>query len=334
MLVLVAALGAEIALGGGGEGAVDACAGGEPLVQAEGEERLLAAAGFRPVAGLEHGAEALLAGVGGAAGLLGEQGDGFAERGRGAADQAAVALVDAEALLGPGRERVRAHRFGIRRGRRRVDGGLQFGGRFRRGGFGDALQGFVDHVLGGDLAAEESGGEPGDLFALLVAGFARGHRGAGADHLHVFGGGFFEPAGEHRYVCALAAAVEVQLVDDDGAEVLGCGGEHVAFGRALQHQLGHHVVGQQNLGRMVLDLFFFFAAGFAGVASEGDRRVGVVLLFEFFQRAELAVDQGVHRVDQQGADMFVLRVGSEELVDDRDEVGERFAGAGAGGDDV
>ena len=108
--------------------------------------------------------------------------------------------------------------------------------------------------------------------------------------------------------------------------------------RANEQQLCHDVVGQENLGRVLAE---FAVRGFgclAGVLGKGYRetaaRATLVAVLQFFQRLpQLRVDQGVHRVDDQGRDAVPgCRLASQRL-DDREEVGEALAGARAAGDD-
>ena len=125
LLVPVAPLHPELPLARRRERAVDAAPGGQPLVQPEGEHRLLALAplGHRRVARFEHVAQAAFAFGAGAARLPCQPFNGIAERDRRMPKQdlfaPLLALLDPERLLGPGRERVILHRIRVLLRRRR-----------------------------------------------------------------------------------------------------------------------------------------------------------------------------------------------------------------------
>ena len=83
------------------------------------------------------------------------------------------------------------------------------------------------------------------------------------------------------------------------------------------------------------DLLALLVALLARVAPEGDGAlvVRVALAEEFFQLADLAVGEGVHRVDDDRLDAAARAV-AEHVVDDGDDVGEALARPGPGGEDV
>jgi hypothetical protein len=73
----------------------------------------------------------------------------------------------------------------------------------------------------------------------------------------------------------------------------------------------------------------------AGVPLEGHLLVGGAE--EFFQLAELAVGQGVHRVHDDRLDprlVEALGLGLEDPIDDRDDICQALSGTGAGRQDV
>ena len=73
----------------------------------------------------------------------------------------------------------------------------------------------------------------------------------------------------------------------------------------------------------------------ARVAGEGHRSLAVRVaeLEELLKLAVLAVGEGVHRVDDDGL-YTPAGTPSQDVVDDRDDVGEALARARAGGEDV
>jgi hypothetical protein len=99
--------------------------------------------------------------------------------------------------------------------------------------------------------------------------------------------------------------------------------------RPRQDQLQHHVVGEQDVWRARDDLGALGLVLLAGVAAERHRRTGEVLL----QLTELAVGQRVHRVDDDRLDAGRPRR-AQHVVDDRHDVREALARAGAGGQHV
>ena len=80
---------------------------------------------------------------------------------------------------------------------------------------------------------------------------ARHHRGA-RSHVDQRGPGrpFLEAADEHGEIGALSAAVGMQLVEHEEAQPAGGAVEDRLVLEPDQHQLGHHVVGQQDMWRL------------------------------------------------------------------------------------
>jgi hypothetical protein len=75
-----------------------------------------------------------------------------------------------------------------------------------------------------------------------------------------------------------------------------------ALHRPREDQLQHHIVGEQDVWRVLEDAPALLLALLAGVRGEGDRSpaVGVAVAEELAEFVELAVGQGVHRVDDEG----------------------------------
>ena len=188
--------------------------------------------------------------------------------------------------------------------------------------------------------AEEARGEGGDgLAAFAGRGLTVGHhRGRGADVDQVRrGAALFQPTDEHGHVCALPAAIGVQLVEDQEADTAGAAVEKALVLGPHQHQLQHDVVGQHQVGRVLAHQLARVVARLAGVARKGDGEglagAALVVRLERFQRQHLRVDQRVHRIDHQRRRARLGRP-AQQRVDDGQEVGEALAGAGAAGDDV
>ena len=108
------------------------------------------------------------------------------------------------------------------------------------------------------------------------------------------------------------------------------------FRHSRKDQLEHHVVGEDDVRRIVANLATLFVGLLAGVATDADG--GMVLverlrLEKLCQLAELAVGEGVHRVDDDRLDSLAGTV-SQHVVDDRDDVAQALSGAGPGREDV
>jgi hypothetical protein len=126
----------------------------------------------------------------------------------------------------------------------------------------------------------------------------------------------------------------VQLVQDEEPQASGRPDE-AAFARAGEDQLKHHVVGEQDVRRVRDDGGALVPGFLPGVPLE--RHLRVAGAQELFQLAELAVGQGVHRVDDDCLDprlVCACSLGFEDLVDDRDDIRQALAGAGARREDV
>jgi len=110
----------------------------------------------------------------------------------------------------------------------------------------------------------------------------------------------------------------------------------LVFG-ADEHQFGHHVVGEQDMRRMLAHGLAVVLAGFAGVTGKGDRegapKAFLVGFLERLQRLKLRVDQGVHRIDDDRHGAFADGLPQDEIHDGQ-KVGQAFTGAGAAGDDI
>jgi hypothetical protein len=128
----------------------------------------------------------------------------------------------------------------------------------------------------------------------------------------------------------------MQLVEDEKAQVLVNGVAHSALPHAGQEQFQHHVVGQEYLRRVVAHLLTRCLPLLPCVLAEVHRErpatgVFVVLLITG-ELLKLGIDQGVHRIDDNGRYPRCLRV-AEQMVEDRTNVRQRLAGPRARRDD-
>ena len=227
----------------------------------------------------------------------------------------------------------------------------------RRRGEGEARRvawvrvALVHHGVGGEGLAGElrREGDEALLLAVVVRGAAaRLHGRAGPDagnlaEVDVAVG--LEAADQARDLRAEHARVGVDLVEDEVARLDAL--EEAAVLLAQEELLQHRVVGEQDVGRALRQLAAVVALllggvlgarvgaggglverGVARVAAE--RHAGAAELPA--QADELVVREGVHRVDDDGADGSG-RGAAEALVDDGDDEGFGLAGAGARGDE-
>src|SRR5581483_10863458 len=118
--------------------------------------------------------------------------------------------------------------------------------------------------------AEDERGDPRHLAALLVERSCAGERRRGADVLEPGRvTGLPDAPGEERDVRALAAAVGVQLVEDEESEPLRRLDDRAVEG-PREDVLEHHVVREQDVGRRMEDLVPFLLALLPRVAPEAD----------------------------------------------------------------
>jgi hypothetical protein len=102
-----------------------------------------------------------------------------------------------------------------------------------------------------------------------------------------------------------------------------------------QHELQHDEVSQQKVRRICPDLLFLLLAFLPGVTGEAHRAVHLrPALVEPLQGLHLGIDEGVHGVDDQGPDPPLVRFLAQDLVEKGQQVGQAFAGPGAGGHQV
>ena len=128
----------------------------------------------------------------------------------------------------------------------------------------------------------------------------------------------------------------MELVENQELQALSCLNQLSSFFRASEHQLEHHVVGEQDVWRVAEDRLALLTLLLTGVAGKGHRLVAraVPEAQELFQLADLTVGQGVHWVDDDRLDPGLARVLAEYTVNDRNDVSQRLTGSGACGQDV
>ena len=117
----------------------------------------------------------------------------------------------------------------------------------------------------------------------------------------------------------------MKFVEDE--EPKACRLRHQAlFPRPGQDELEHHVVREQDVRRVNEDLLALLISLLTGVPGEPYRRPFVfeAEVQELLQLAKLAVGQGVHWIDHDRLDPLA-RPSAQDMVDDRDDVGEALA---------
>ncbi len=220
-------------------------------------------------------------------------------------------------------------------------GGGELGADIRDGflGVGDSFQGLADHVLRGDPGAKELAGNGRDRLVTIRLAASGGHGGRGADadqfrRLEAFP----QTADQQGYVGALAAPVGMQFIQNQKFQPLAVFHHPpVHFIEAGQNQLQHHEVGQQDVGGVVGDGLTLLGLFLARVTGHGYRPLAWgKAIQKFVELLQLAVGQGVHRIDDDGARARsgVLSLGLEDPVDDRNEKGQGLARCRARGDDI
>ena len=123
----------------------------------------------------------------------------------------------------------------------------------------------------------------------------------------------------------------MQLIQHQEFQPLGIA-DHLLIERILPGKdvLQHHVVREQDVGRIVLDLLPFLIALLTRVTRKGDPwAVGIAKAQILLQLLQLAVAQRIHRVDHNrpNALLLIARLTSfQHPIDDRNDVAQRLAG--------
>ena len=119
--------------------------------------------------------------------------------------------------------------------------------------------------------AEEPAGHLGNGCLLLCEGPTRGQGGGCAHALHVWAFARLPHAAHQQsYIRALPPPIGVQLVEHQEAQAVR-GVDDLFFVWPGKQQFQHHVVGQQDVGRVEDDLLPLGLIILPGVAPEGDR---------------------------------------------------------------
>ena len=122
---------------------------------------------------------------------------------------------------------------------------------------------------------EQLGGNIGDFCPLVgkVAGCIRNHGGRSADADHLLGTVGADSPDQHGNVCSLAATIGVEFVKDQKTEIFVDAIPDRAFTDPGQQQFQHHVVGEQDLRRILPHLCTGILTFLAGVLAESDREL-------------------------------------------------------------
>ena len=139
------------------------------------------------------------------------------------------------------------------------------------------------------------------------------------------------PTHQHRHIRTLPAPVGVQLIKNQKLQSLRRP-DHLLILRVLARKdvFQHHIVREQDIGRIVLDHLLFCRSLLPCVASKSDpfRAFGIAQAEVLLQLLELAVAQGIHRVDDDrpyplaGIACFF---GFDDALHHRQDVADRFA---------
>ncbi len=186
----------------------------------------------------------------------------------------------------------------------------------------------ADDVLDQDLITEQASGDLGDVVTLLGTRSTAGHGRRGPNDLEGRRGArLAQAADEHPNVGPLPTTVGMELIEYQELQVAACrANQTLALARPGEDQLEHHVVGQDDVGRIGENRFPLLVGLLAGVAgvAQGSLAFGVAEVDELLQLQRLAVGQRVHWVHDQRTESVAGTV-SQYPVDDWRNVGQRFA---------
>jgi len=186
-----------------------------------------------------------------------------------------------------------------------------------------------DDVVLGDGLREELGRYLRNYTSLVLARPFTGHGRRRSDALKPLGR---EPlahaADQQGHVRALPSAIGVQLVENQEPQALTVA-DHLLIDVVLprHEQFEHHEVGEQDVGRVVGDLAPNIGFVLAGVPSEGHRPFARDVADELLELLQLAVRQGIHGVDDDGAGprLAALRLLPQNGIHDGNEEAQGLA---------
>ena len=182
---------------------------------------------------------------------------------------------------------------------------------------------------------KDASGDFSNQFCLFNGCAFGRHRGRRADTQHVRAvEGFAAAANQHRNVGSLTSAVRVQFVKHEELQPLRLINE-LSFLDTCEDQLQHHIVGQQDVRRILSDPISRLLVLLPRIAVIADQ--GFVISETTFQKFVelflLAVGQCIHGIHDDGLKPAPCAM-IQDMVHDRDDVGEAFAGTRTGGQHV
>src|SRR4029453_11795339 len=127
----------------------------------------------------------------------------------------------------------------------------------------------------------------------------------------------------------------MQLVEDQEAEPASSLDEVPALPRPGEHQLQHHVIRQHDVRRLTENPLAVLVRLLTRIPVEGHRRSALrkPVLKELAQLPELAVRQGVHRVDDDRTDALAAAL-TQDTMNDRHQIAQALARTRTGGQHV
>ncbi|MCY4375068.1 MAG: hypothetical protein OXC31_15005 [Spirochaetaceae bacterium] len=193
-----------------------------------------------------------------------------------------------------------------------------------------ALQGLTDNLIGPELHTEQGLRDVryGASF-VVAAAFAR-HGGGGSNAEHIITDRMAAATNEHGHISALPAAVGVQLVEHEESQTLRRPYQFAILA-SCEHELQHHVVGQEHIRRVAAHGVSSFPTFLPRVPREAYwcLTLRIARVDELPELLMLAVGERVHRIDDDRLDT-APGTGAQDAVHNGDDVRKALAGAGAG----
>jgi hypothetical protein len=177
----------------------------------------------------------------------------------------------------------------------------------------------VDYPFRGERASEHDRGDLANLFALGSGASNRHHSRGRANAGDVLLALCADTPDEHSNIRALAAPVGMEFVEYEEAKILVDRISDWSLLDPRQQELEHHVVGQQDMGRVFPHALSRLLPFLTRVLTEGDRetpaRAFLVVFLIGLELDGLRIDQGVHRVDDNRRHALRLRFGEKAVED-------------------